>query len=484
MAVQTALTTEAAAGRSGASGESAISASERLAFLNCESTRVRLSGWGRFPVEWCRLHQPAGAAQLSTLILSNRDQTYIARGLGRSYGDAALNRDQGVVSSLSLGGILGFDDATGILDCEAGVSLDQIIRYALPRGFFLSLTPGTRQVTIGGAIAADVHGKNHHQAGSFSNFVLDLDLLTADGETLACSPELNPEAFWATVGGMGLTGFITRARIQMRRVETAYLQVRLEKTQSLNETLDALEAGDRQYEYSAAWVDCLCSQAGRSLVMLGRHAAASEIDERIHSPLVPRERRRLRVPLVLPFTPLQRWVVQSFNALYFGLRGRAPDRLMRLDQFFYPLDSIQSWNRLYGRDGLAQYQIVVPHMEAATIFNNVLRRIRHSGRAAFLAVLKRFGPGGAGMLSFPIEGATLALDFPADRGLPDFLRTLDEMVADHGGRVYLAKDGVLRPGPFERMYPRLDEFRQVKGRLDPRGRLSSSLARRLEIVDA
>ena len=485
MAIQTSVANETTA-PAGSLGASPLLASPRktAGAPTLEFASARLSGWGRFPVESCQLYQPGGASDLSSLVSSGRGQTYIARGLGRSYGDAALNQGQAVVSLLNLNRILGFDPSTGILDGEGGVSLDQIIRYALPRGFFPTVTPGTRQVTVGGAIAADVHGKNHHRAGAFSNSLLDLDLLTVEGDCLTCSRELHPNVFWATLGGMGLTGFISRARIQLRRVESAYMHVRMEKVQSLTEALAALEAGDRQHEYSAAWIDCVSSRLGRGIVMLGRHAARTELGDRTDSPLDPRQGRRWAIPFVLPLTPLRQWTVRIFNAAYFGSEGRTSEQLTNLDQFFYPLDSIDHWNRLYGPDGFAQYQVVAPQSAATTLFASLLQRIRQSGRAAFLGVLKRFGPASAGMLSFPMSGATLALDLPADRGLPAFLHTLDEMVADHGGRVYLAKDAVLGPQVFERMYPRLDEFRQMKRRLDPLGRISSSLARRLKIVDA
>jgi decaprenylphospho-beta-D-ribofuranose 2-oxidase len=447
---------------------------------------VHLSGWGRFPKEPCHLYQPTAATELSRLLRSGRDRTYTPRGLGRSYGDAALNRDQAVVSLLKLDRILGFDTETGILECEAGVSLNQIIGHCLPRRFFLAVTPGTRQVTVGGAIAADVHGKNHHRAGAFSNFVLDFDLLTAEGQCLACSRELNPDVFRATVGGMGLTGFVTRARIQLRRVESAYLRVGVEKAPSLGDALALLEAGDRQHEYSAAWVDCISGGArlGRSVVMLGRHARAGELGAKAGSPLAPPRQSGWSVPFEFPLRPLRRWTCQIFNAAYFGSKPASSERLMGLDQFFYPLDSVRNWNRLYGKDGFAQYQVAVPHAAATEVLTAVLKRIQESGRTAFLGVLKRFGPRSEGILSFSMPGATLALDMPFDRHLPNFLRTLDEMVADRGGRVYLAKDSMLVPELFERMYPGLDAFRQMKLRLDPRGRISSSLARRLKIVDA
>jgi decaprenylphospho-beta-D-ribofuranose 2-oxidase len=442
-----------------------------------------LSGWGRFPVEPCRLYEPRDETELASLFVSRRDRSYIARGLGRSYGDAALNRGAAAVSALWLNRIFSLD-RTGTLDCEAGASLDEIIRYVLPRGFFLPVTPGTRFVTVGGAIAADVHGKNHHRAGSFSNFVADLELLSPLGERVLCSPERAPELFWAAVGGMGLTAFITRARIRLRPVQSAYVLVRFEKANNLVEALELLHEGDQQYEYSVAWVDCVARGArlGRSVVMLARHAV--EIPKGARDPLALPERRAVDIPFALPVTPLRPWTVQAFNALYFASKPAASERLLDLDRFFYPLDSVGNWNRLYGRGGFVQYQVVVPHGETSAAFTSILRRIHDSGRAAFLGVLKRFGEASRGMLSFPMPGATLAVDIAMDRDLPAFLQELDALILDHGGRIYLAKDATLSAGNFARSYPRLDEFRAVKRKLDPRGLISSSLARRLKIADA
>ena len=442
----------------------------------------RLSGWGRFPVEPCHLYEPRDEAEMASLLARRPDHSYIARGLGRSYGDAALNRGAGTISALRLNRIFSLDSASGLLDCGAGASLDEIIRFALPRGFFLPVTPGTRFVTVGGAIAADVHGKNHHRAGSFSSFVADLELLTAQGERVTCSPDQAPEIFWATAGGMGLTGLIMRARIRLRPVESAYVHVRFEKANGLLEALEILEQGDQRYEYSVAWVDCIARGArlGRSVVMLARHAAEVSVRHRLALP----ERRAVDIPFALPLTPLRPWTVQAFNTLYFASKPAVSERLVDLDRFFYPLDSVGNWNRLYGRRGFVQYQVVLPHGEASGVLVSILRHIRDSGRAAFLGVLKRFGEAGRGMLSFPMPGATLALDISMDRNLPVLLSELDALTLDHGGRIYLAKDATLSAANFARGYPRLDEFRAVKRRLDPRGLISSSLARRLKITDA
>lgn len=461
------------------------SAPDRALQADTDRGVQKLSGWGRFPVEACRVYEPRDEADMASLLGSQRDPSYIARGLGRSYGDAALNRDAATVSLLEFDRIFSLDSETGMLDCEAGVSLHDIVQYALPRGFFLHVTPGTRFVTVGGAIAADIHGKNHHRAGSFSNFVADLEVLTPGGGRVTCSPERGSGIFWATVGGMGLTGFITRARIRLRAVDSAYVLVRFEKANDLAEALELLDEGDRQYEYSVAWLDCIAGGArlGRAVVMLGQHAPAAEIPKTVRDPLALPRRRELDVPFAPPITPLRPLTVRAFNALYFASKPAASERLVDLDRFFYPLDSVRNWNRLYGRQGFVQYQVVVPHGEAQGVFTGILRRIRESGRAAFLGVLKRFGEASQGLLSFPMPGCTLALDIAVDRHLPPFLRELDTFALDRGGRVYLAKDATLSAENFARSYPRLDDFRAVKRQLDPRGLVSSSLARRLKIAD-
>jgi decaprenylphospho-beta-D-ribofuranose 2-oxidase len=468
----------------------AQTAMERTEHAPAESPAIEqplrsLAGWGRYPVERCRLYEPSSTGQAGALLETSHESTFVPRGLGRAYGDAALNRGAGVLSALAFNRVLAFDAETGILECEAGLSLDQIIRRFLPLGFFLPVTPGTRQVTVGGAIAADVHGKNHHVAGSFANFVLDFDLVTGDGQALACSRETHPEVFRATTGGMGLTGLIARARIRLRRVESAYLSVHFAKAGSLVEGLQRLEAGDRQYEYSVAWVDCLARGArqGRAVVMLGRHAGGDELPGRVGDRLRLDERRGLNAPFVAPVSPLRAWAVRAFNALYFGSKPANSVRMVDLNRFFYPLDALRNWNRLYGPRGFVQYQVVVPHEAAPAALAGVLDRLAASGRGPFLGVLKRFGEASEGMLSFPRPGATLALDIAVDRGVPALLRELDDLIVDHGGRVYLAKDATQSAATFARGYPRLDEFRAVQGRVDPRRRISSSLARRLGIVD-
>ena len=450
-----------------------------------EPSAVRpLSGWGRFPVETCRIFRPEKPASVPAILDSGAESSYIARGLGRSYGDASLNGGGGVIALERLNRMIAFDDATGVLECEAGVSLAEILDCFLPRGFFLPVTPGTKFVTLGGAIAHDVHGKNHHRVGALSNFVLDFLLRTAGGEVIACSREENPEAFWATVGGAGLTGFVVSARLRLQRVETAHVLVDFLKVAHLEEAIDAMEESDHRYEFSVAWIDCLAKgkALGRSVLMRANPALAGDLPKGAGDPLSPKRRTERSVPFDFPAGLLNPMTVGAFNTLFYGWHRTISGRLADIDSFFYPLDSIRDWNRMYGRRGFVQYQLAFPKETSRAGLADVLQRVSASGRGSFLGVLKRFGNATAGLLSFPFPGYTLALDLPVNDGLVPFLAGLDAVVLSHGGRLYLAKDAVMTPATFAAMYPRLDAFREIRARLDPRNLLSSSLARRVGIL--
>jgi FAD/FMN-containing dehydrogenase len=450
-----------------------------------EPSSVRpLSGWGRFPVETCRVFRPEKPAALPAILDSGAESSYIARGLGRSYGDAALNGAGGVISFERLNRMIAFDPSTDVLECEAGVSLAEILDCFLPRGYFLPVTPGTKFVTLGGAIAHDVHGKNHHRVGTISNFILDFRLRTAQGEVLACSREQNPEAFWATVGGAGLTGLILSARLRLQRVETAHVLVDFLKVAHVEAAIDAMEESDYRYEFSVAWIDCLAKgkAVGRSVLMRANPALRSDLPKSSRDPLSPRRRSERSVPFDFPAGVLNPWTVGAFNSAFYGLHRTVSGRLADIDSFFYPLDAIRDWNRMYGRRGFVQYQLAFPPESSRAGLAQVLERVSASGRGSFLGVLKRFGSATAGLLSFPFPGYTLALDLPVSDGLIPFLAGLDALVLSHGGRLYLAKDALMSADSFAAMYPRLDQFRQVRARLDPGNRLSSSLARRLGIL--
>ena len=444
-----------------------------------------LHGWGRYPVVSGRMVTPRSEEELLALLHAEPTGTWVPRGLGRSYGDASLNRGGTSVVLTGLEQVHEFSPATAILDCDAGVSLAEIVRRFLPAGFFLPVTPGTQFVTVGGAIASDVHGKNHHRVGSFSEHVLEFRLLTPGGAALRCSRNENPEAFWATVGGMGLTGFITRVRLRLRPVESAFVLVRYERAPDLAATLARLETADREFEYTLAWLDLAATgpRVGRSLLMFGRHATAGEAPGEFVDRLELRPRRRLEVPFTVPLAPRRVTAIGAFNALYLAAHASGVERTVDLTGFFHPLDAIGAWNRLFGRAGFVEIQFVVPNEAAPAVLTEASRSIARHGRAPFLGVLKRLGAPSGGMLSFPRPGTTASLDLPVDDRLPGIAAELERIVMAHGGRVYLAKDALQSRDAFAQGYPRLEEFRAARRRLDPDGRLSSSMGRRLGIVE-
>ena len=446
--------------------------------------RQSLSGWGNYPRHDCFVHEVASQAQQRSLITSTDSQTLIARGLGRSYGDSAVNALNDVLLQTSRNRFLSLSE-TGLLRCEAGLSFAEIIKYLIPRGWALPTTPGTKFVTVGGAIASDVHGKNHHQCGSLGNFVQAFRLLTASGDVLDCSRESHPDLFWATIGGMGLTGIILTAQIQLNRVETAWVKQETRRTRNLTDTLDLFVKTDQDYQYSVAWIDCLKrgSSMGRSVVMLANDASVSDLpDRRQQKPLQMKKRRRKKVPFNLPSITLNRLTVSAFNGVYFRAH-RDKESVVSYDEFFYPLDSIQSWNRIYGKRGFIQYQALIPKQNSFDGMHELLELISKSRQASFLAVLKSCGPADDGILSYLFPGHTLALDFPfkGPRTI-ELCKQLDEVLLKLGGRIYAAKDAVTNASTFHVMYPRLEEFLKVKRQIDPENVFSSSQGRRLGLI--
>jgi FAD/FMN-containing dehydrogenase len=386
----------------------------------------------------------------------------VARGLGRSYGDSALANS--LISTQSLDHFLAFDEVTGILNCAAGVSFAEILNLLVPKGWFLPVTPGTQFVTVGGAIASDVHGKNHHLEGSFSAHLISLKLCIASGEILECSVTQHRELFLATCGGMGLTGIILETRFQLLAIETAYIQETTWKTSNLAETL-ALFDEFQQTTYSVAWIDCLSTgkHLGRSLLMLGEHTKEAELPDDSLANLEIAKSSKLSIPVDMPNALLNSYSVKAFNALYYNkVRQKQTQRQVHYAPFFYPLDSIQNWNRLYGKQGFTQYQFVLPKTAGLEGMTEILKKIAASKRGSFLAVLKAFGKGNENYLSFPMEGYTLALDFKIDSSLFAFLDELDRIVLDYGGRLYLTKDARMSEATFKQSYPLWEQFQSVR----------------------
>lgn len=443
-------------------------------------TMRRLSGWGNYPVSSSMLERPERIHQLQLL-----EEKVIPRGLGRSYGDAALNEGNGVILMERLNRFIAFDEVSGIVHAEAGVLLSDIIQTFLPRKWFLPVTPGTKAVTLGGCFACDVHGKNHHRDGAFSQYVTEIELLLADGSKRICSPSQNGELFWAAAGGMGLTGIITEIKLQLIPVETAYMQVRHEAAANLAQLLQILQDSAKDDKYSVAWLDGNASakNMGRGIVMTGHHASVKDLPAMIKNPLQLPQKKMFRIPFQMPSWCLNNWNVRLFNSLYFSTQSRKRTPFtVDCDAYFYPLDAVGNWNALYGAKGFIQYQFVVPENNSERAISEVFERMLKERRFAYLAVLKRFGKEGPGLLSFPFEGYTLALDFPlAQTGLLKFLDELDELVLKSSGRVYLAKDARMQPETFKIMYPRFPLWHAIKAKTDPASRFCSDLSRRLRM---
>ena len=425
---------------------------------------MKLSGWGRFPVIDSEVAYPQDHAQMIDCL--QQDSAVIARGLGRSYGDSALAPK--VMQTRHLDNYLGFDADSGTLHCAAGVSLDDIIRTFLPRGWFLPVTPGTRFVTVGGAIASDVHGKNHHLHGSFSDHVDKIELMLGNGDIVTTSRQSLPELFHATCGGMGLTGIICSAWVRLKAVPGATIRTTTIKAPDLDAILQAFADNDSA-SYSVAWIDCLAKgkSMGRSLLMLGEHEAGQAQD-------LSRASRKLPLPLLSPL--LNRHSAAAFNAVYYGKASATAVKKTKLIDFFYPLDMIANWNHIYGDKGFVQYQCVLPK---TTDLERLLQTIGKAGLGSFLGVLKKFGNGNGNLLSFPMPGYTLALDFMATEATLQLLQGLDELVLAAGGRVYLAKDARMRMETFRACYPKWQDFENIRAKYNAIGKFASAQSRRL-----
>jgi FAD/FMN-containing dehydrogenase len=438
---------------------------------------MKLSGWGRYPVVECNLSAPRSEADLIGIA---GNSPLIARGNGRSYGDSSLN-SQMTVDMRRMNHMLAFDEETGQLTAEAGVLLADIISAFLPRGWFPAVTPGTKFVTVGGMIAADVHGKNHHKDGAFGTFLDWVDILITEGKILRCSKDENPDLFEWTIGGMGLTGIILRAAFRLRPVETAWIRQTTVPAKNLAAAIDIFEQS-ADATYSVAWIDCLSSGAslGRSLVYLGEHATHADLPrKKLQAPFLTPRKRKLNVPLDAPGFALNRWSVKAFNAVYYGMgRSKTGTQLVDWDTYFYPLDAILNWNRIYGRKGFAQFQCVIPLEQSKAGMQALLEAISAAGQGSFLSVLKRFGPQDS-RFSFPMEGYTLALDFPINRRSLELMDRLDEITIAHGGRFYLAKDSRLKAETLAKSDKRVDDFREMRKSTSAAETFSSAQSDRL-----
>lgn len=408
--------------------------------------------WGRVRAEAQRCHVPRWADKGAQVFVD--DGPYLPRGRGRSYGDSCLVSHGTLIATRALDHFVEFDTETGRLRAQAGVGLDAILALVMPRGWFLPVTPGTKFVSLGGAIANDVHGKNHHVAGTFGRHVRRLSLLRSSGESMICSEGENPELYRASIGGLGLTGLIQWAEIQLKPISTYRIVQEAVPFAGLAELVALSEAADRDWEYTVAWVDCF-SRRRRGVFFRGRHLES----DAGHETGEIRTEPRISVPMDMPGIVLNRLSMKLFNALYYRAeRGR--NTTVDFDRFFYPLDAIGHWNRIYGRKGFYQYQCVVPLPEGTEVIERILQLAEERRTGSFLSVVKVFGDiASPGMMSFPRKGLTLALDFP-NRGQPtlDMLERFDALVREAGGAVYPAKDARMSRESFVAYYPRWREF--------------------------
>ena len=454
--------------------------------------KTSLTGWGRTAATVADVVRPTTVTQLTQAVQRAADggRGVLARGLGRSYGDVAQNAGGVVIDMGGLSIIHRIDTASATVDVDAGVSLDTLMKACLPFGFWIPVLPGTRQVTVGGAIGCDVHGKNHHSAGSFGNHVVSMDLLVADGRTLTLTPGGSPDdpdasLFWATVGGIGLTGIIVRATLELERTETAYFKADGISTHSLDETIAVHSDGsEARYAYSSAWFDAISAppKLGRAALSRGNLATLDELPAKLKSnPLAFTAKPLVSLPDIFPNGLANKLTFTALGELWYAKSGTYTGKIQSLTGFYHPLDMFGEWNRAYGPAGFLQYQFVVPP-QAIDEFKAIIGDIQASGNYSFLNVFKLFGEGNRAPLSYPMAGWNVCVDFPIKAGLTPFLRDLDARILEFGGRLYTAKDSRTDAATFHAMYPRIGEWLDVRRRIDPDGVFASDMARRLELA--
>ena len=440
----------------------------------------KIAGWGNYPVAESFVVTPGNKADFINIPAGHKR---IARGLGRSYGDQAINANNYVALCSKLNHFIAWDETTGILECEAGISLEEIISVFAPKGWLPMICPGTKFVTVGGAIANDIHGKAHHVDGSFVNCVLSFKILLANGTTVEASRSEQEDLFWANFGGLGLLGIIISAKLKLRRVESTYFKQKSVVIKNLDHMLEALEEYDHDYNYSVAWIDALAkgNKLGSGVLTLGNAAKLNELPEKLQAdPLKIHSKGKLSVPFFLPSFTLNSFTVRILNRVIAFVQN-SPKEFVHYEKFFFPLDAINNWNRGYGKRGFIQYQFVIPEENGKKNLAEILEMIAGSGCTPFLNVFKRMGDG-QGILSFPFKGYTLAIDFPVTPALKTFTPKLDAKVLAAGGRLYLGKDALLEEKMFKDMYPQHTEWLAIKQKYDPTDVFNSNISRRLGLT--
>lgn len=440
--------------------------------------KTKIAGWGNYPMVEAEVANPSSEEEIFSL--QSKLKNFIPQGASKSYGDASLAEN--VISSLNLNQTTRFDTENGIYTCQSGKMLNEVLDEIVPHGFFLPVTPGTKFITIGGAIGSDIHGKNHHKDGCFSEHLIHFKLVLADGTLRTCSRTENADLFHATCGGMGLTGFITEASFRLKPITTSKIINRTIKCANLTELVDALLA-NQDYTYSVSWVDYITSgkNMGRSLLYLGEHATESEVGEptltdfKTPKPIIG-------LPFNFPSGSINPFTVKAFDELYYRkVLKQDSTAVVDIEPYFYPLDAVNNWNRIYGRKGFTQYQFVIPIEHAHHGLSEVMKEIVNSQTGSFIAVLKLFGEQNECWLSFPKKGVTLTVDFGIKPEVFQLLDRLDEMVAEMNGRLYLAKDARMKPEMFAKGYPNLGRFKKLLQDIDPEGKFRSLQSDRLGI---
>ena len=437
---------------------------------------MKLSGWGRYPLINTKLKSPTSVKELVEAI--SKDNA-IARGNGRSYGDSAISKHN-TICMKNFNRMLKFDNKIGLIVVESGVLLSEIIETFLPRGWFPKITPGSKFVTIGGMAACDVHGKNHHKDGSFGNYIEWIDIITSDGEIKRCSRKINTELFNWTIGGMGLTGVILHVAFYLRTVDTAWIKQKTIPVKNIDHAIEIFEK-TLNSTYSVAWIDCLSKRdkIGRSLVMLGEHANVSDLNYNMKSnPLLIKNKKKIRIPFNFPSFILNSFNLKIFNSIYYLFNKKKEDyKLIDYDAYFYPLDGLLDWNKIYGRSGFAQFQCVIPLENASAGLHELSEAVSHSKSNSFLTVLKRFGKQDS-YLSFPMEGYTLTLDFPITKKNIELMTQLDEITLKYKGRFYLAKDSRMSEETLKRSDARFEKYKKFRS-LKMKKSFSSAQSERL-----
>ncbi|MBA4145189.1 MAG: FAD-linked oxidase [Cytophaga sp.] len=437
----------------------------------------KISNWGNYPVIEANMKDFGDQKELLSNIQST--PSFAVRGSGLSYGDASLAKN--ILSTLRYNRVLQFDEKNGLLTTEAGITLDEILKVIVPKGWFLPVTPGTKFITVGGAVAGDVHGKNHHKESSFCKYVTQLEVILADGSLVVCNTNTNTTLFRTICGGVGMAGFILTVQFQLKPIETSYIHQKNIIVRNLDEMLDKLQQFDAS-TYSVSWIDCLAggNKLGRGVLMLGEHAVREEVNSRDY--LRVHNDPKISIPVFFPSFALNTVSISAFNFLYYHKhRMAAKDFIVHYDTFFYPLDFIRHWNKMYGKRGFLQYQFVIPFEDAAKGLRIIIDAISKSGAASFLAVLKILGEG-ENMLSFPMPGFTLALDFPISDKIFPFLDKMDKIVGDLGGRIYLVKDARMTAETYRKGYANAVAFKEQVNKFDPTHKFTSALSERLEMI--